>query len=133
MAKRYHQSKKMKHEEAMEEKMHPGMHAKMRKMMKHHSMNPGGRSIHYSELTERYGYEGSPLENMHRKHEMDDFGMIHEDHSAIANLPQDVRYHEWPKAGGYTPEGLDDTVRGINRQLTDDSTRMHSGLKPRKA
>jgi hypothetical protein len=120
-AKRYHQSKKDRMDESR------GMEKRMRGSVT-------GRSINYPEMKEdRYGEDATMVNDLRRKHEHDDGRMISEDHSAIANLPQDVKYHEWPKAGGYTPEGIDDTIKGINRQLDSDSDRMHVGLKPRKA
>lgn len=36
-----------------------------------------------------------------RKQERVDFEMIHEDHSAIANLPPKAQHHEFPVNGGY--------------------------------
>ena len=52
-------------------------------------------------------YAGS---GMRRKEEMRDFSMISEDKSACANLPQDVKYHAWPKTGHYADYDLDDTI-----------------------
>ncbi len=51
--------------------------------------------------------------------ESDTQGMIHEDHSEIANLPQEVVYKEYPKmpmGGNYR---LDDTIRGVDDNLMD--------------
>lgn len=68
-----------------------------------------------------------------RRREMEDYYMIKEDHSAIANLPQDVKYVEYPKYGeGYLPERLDDTARGIEDQVAADDRMMMKHLKPEK-
>lgn len=68
-----------------------------------------------------------------RRREMEDGRMLHEDHSAIANLPQNVKYVEYPKYGeGYLPENLDDTARGIEDQVAADDRMMMKHLKPEK-
>lgn len=59
-----------------------------------------------------------------RIQEMRDAGMINEDHSATANLPQDVKYHAWPDSGHYARWDLDDTIRGINKQENEDGAGM---------
>ena len=61
---------------------------------------------------------------MRRKEEMRDFSMISEDKSACANLPQDVKYHAWPKTGHYADYDLDDTIRGIDKQMNEDGSGM---------
>lgn len=72
-------------------------------------------------------YSG-PL-NKARREENRDFNMISEDKSACANLPQDVKYHAWPKAGHYAQYDLDDTIRGIDKQMDQDGAGMkrHKG------
>lgn len=67
-------------------------------------------------------YSG-PL-NKARKQESRDFEMISEDRSAVANLPQQVKYHAWPKAGHYADYDLDDTIRGVNSQMDADGAGM---------
>jgi len=74
-------------------------------------------------------YEGH---SERRRQEMQDAGMIHEDHSAIANLPQEVMMKPWPDAGGYEPEVLDDTIRGINKQKGADHSKMMKNFMPHK-
>jgi hypothetical protein len=74
-------------------------------------------------------YEGAIMARKYgmdpRRHqEMKDAGMIQEDHSATANLPQQVKYHDWPKADHYTDYGLDDTIRGIDKQEDMDERQM---------
>jgi hypothetical protein len=73
----------------------------------------------------RFYEEGSSKElNYARRKEAQDFAMISEDHSAIANLPQAVKYEEWPKVGHYASYDLDDTIRGIDKQMDADGAGM---------
>lgn len=75
-------------------------------------------------------YEGM---NERRRQEMEDAGMIHEDKSAIANLPQHVMIKPYPKVDHYNPEGLDDTIRGIDHQMdTLDGAKKAEHLVPKK-
>jgi len=67
-----------------------------------------------------------------RRLEQQDGSMLNEDRNAIANLPQDVKYHAWPKAGYYSDYGLDDTIRGINKQMDEDGAEMKKHLQPGK-
>ena len=60
--------------------------------------------------------------DMRRKQEYQDSMMIREDHNAIANLPQDVKYVMYPKESYYNNPHLDDTLRGADRQMRDDVT-----------
>lgn len=71
---------------------------------------------------------------MDRRHqEYEDGSMIHEDKSAVANLPQEVIYRAYPQSGPMMPEGLDDSIRSVDGQMSaDDRARSH-GMKPRKA
>lgn len=67
-----------------------------------------------------------------RRLEAQDGAMLNEDHSAIANMPQEVKMHAWPDSYTYLPEDLDDTITGINRQVGLDGSQMHKHLKPKK-
>lgn len=69
-----------------------------------------------------------------RRQELEDASLIREDHRAVANLPQDVKYHDWSMgAGKYgMPEGLDDTDRGIERQKDLDGSIMARNMVPKK-
>jgi hypothetical protein len=55
-----------------------------------------------------------------RKQEMEDGSMIREDHNAVANLPQHVIYHAWRNEPAYMHYHLDDTIRGIDKQIDTD-------------
>jgi hypothetical protein len=67
-----------------------------------------------------------------RRMEMEDAGMIHEDHRAIANLPQEVMIKPYPRTGPYMPEGLDDTIRGVDKQMDYDDSQRASHFYPKK-
>lgn len=47
-------------------------------------------------------------------------GMISEDHSAFANLPQHVVMKEYKKPDYTDFDNLDDTITGIDRQIGGD-------------
>lgn len=67
-----------------------------------------------------------------RRQEMQDAGMIHEDHGAVANLPQNVVMNYYPKDTGYLPENLDDTLRGVDRQMNYDNSKKLDHFYPKK-
>lgn len=71
-------------------------------------------------------------EDGHRKEAMREAGMINEDRSAIANLPQSIMIKAYPETGPYMPEGLDDTIRGVDRQMDKDDHDLKRHMKPRK-
>lgn len=67
-----------------------------------------------------------------RMEEMRDAGMISEDHSAIANMPQHVMIKPYAKTGSYMPEGLDDTISGVDRQMDMDNNKRRAHNVPKK-
>lgn len=109
MAKRYHQSFKDRLDEHRAEER--AMHRKAKVV-----------------LGDEY-YAG---QDPRRRQEMQDAGMINEDHHAIANLPQGVKMTYWPKGGHYIPQQLDDTIRGINDQMDRDGMQMRKHFRPEK-
>lgn len=117
MAKRYHESKK----HHMMHPKHEGKHMEK----SHHS--PSHESDIYR--PERGYYEG--MEGR-REQEMRDAGMIREDHSAIANLPQGPMIKPYPKDKDYVEEGLDDTIRGIDGQIGMDDAIRDRTFHPKK-
>ena len=52
--------------------------------------------------------------------EREDGGMINEDHSAMANMPQAVVMKYYSK-NRYSTYDLDDTIRGVDEQIGKDS------------
>lgn len=105
---------------------------------------------HYSEKSESknnplhehaYGKKFSMGDAMHgeydgfqqrRRQEMEDAGMISEDRSAIANLPQSVMIKAYPKTGPYNPEIEDDTIRGVDEQMDADDKGRAKVFAPHK-
>jgi hypothetical protein len=64
--------------------------------------------------------------------EAKDSGMISADCSSMANLPQAVMMKEYPKFRyGLDPE-LNDTIRGIDKQMSDDESQMKRHLSRSK-
>ena len=61
-----------------------------------------------------------------RKERLDDgfMGMISEDHSAPANLPQDVVHKYYPKMDYMDSHYLDDTIRGVDDNYDDSIDRV---------
>jgi hypothetical protein len=151
MAKRYHQSKKDRKHESRGEKLH---HARMHRDSMHERMGEESyvehhRDMHNDSDRERYGMGPYRYDRQsqyramggaehyagmepRRHQEMRDAGMIHEDHRAIANLPQNVVYRDYPKNTGYLPEDLDDTLRGVDRQMAHDNYDMMNHFYPKK-
>ena len=67
-----------------------------------------------------------------RKMEHMDAGMISDDRSSMANMPQGVIMKEYPKIHGYMPEHLDDTERGIEHQIDQDNAQKNRHMAPKK-
>lgn len=62
--------------------------------------------------------------NSARRLEREDFSMISEDKSACANLPQREVYRPWPKGHDYADFALNDDIRGIDAQESEDVAGM---------
>lgn len=58
-----------------------------------------------------------------------DFSMFGESKSSFANMPQELVLKAFPKGGSYSDYGIDDTVRGINKQMNDDGSAMKREMK----
>lgn len=69
---------------------------------------------------------------MRDRMEYDDSGMIREDKSAIANLPQDKMIKMWPQEPGYMYSQLPDTIKGIDKQMADDRRKGKKEKYPEK-
>jgi hypothetical protein len=77
--------------------------------------------------------DGHYAGDLARRHqEMQDGGMIRENPAAIANLPQEVMIKPYAHAGPYMPEGLDDTIAGVDRQMDYDDSKRYSTMYPKK-
>lgn len=58
--------------------------------------------------------------------------MIYEDARAIANLPQEVMIKPYEHTKPYLPEDLDDTGRGVDRQMDYDDSQRSRNIYPKK-
>lgn len=67
-----------------------------------------------------------------RRQEMEDAGYIHEDHSQIANLPQYPIVKSYPHTGPYMPEGLEDSINGVDHQMDYDDDKRREHFYPKK-
>lgn len=120
MAKRYHQTRRDRRHERS------GMWREERDKFNdehHHDKSPMGHQPAAG------AYEGPASR---RRMEMMDAGMIHEDRSQIANLPQEVMIKPYPMTGPYMPEELDDTIRGVDRQMDYDDHKRKEHFFPKK-
>lgn len=128
MAKRYHSSKSV------------GSHPDKFNDETHHSRDDMKMGPYpYDRQSERAEYRGRGMRGElyagaepRRRQEMEDAGMIREDHSAVANLPQNVVMSYYPKEGGYLPENIDDTIRGVDRQIAFDNGKKMAHFYPKK-
>jgi len=89
----------------------------------------GERGMTRGPLTSAEMYAGM---EPRRRQELEDAGMIHEDHRAIANLPQEVMIKSYPKTGPYLPEILDDTIKGVDGQMDYDDNHRRAHFYPKK-
>jgi hypothetical protein len=67
-----------------------------------------------------------------RQERNEESGEIRENKSEVANLPQNVSYKAWPSGGEYADYFLDDTIRGIDKQMDEDGAKMKKHLQPGK-
>ena len=67
-----------------------------------------------------------------RHQEHVDGSMLSEDHSAVANLPQGVVMRPFARAEGYLPDGLDDGITGVDRQMALDNSQKMRHFAPKK-
>jgi hypothetical protein len=126
MAKRYHddpnhrEAKKMRGAHIQHSRPHGKENENVHRSGGHPKDSGALGPEYYSGAAARYAME--------RK----DGGMIHENHNAIANLPQEVMIKPWPPRPGYLPEVLDDGISGIDRQLAMDDAYTSAGFEPKK-
>lgn len=126
--------KKRHHHKVHEKKPMKNMGRIMHNMMAEdmdalHHMDAMDRTIHRERQLGMEHYAGY---DPRRRQEMRDAGMIHEDHRAVANLPQAPIMKYYTGDGGYIPEVLDDTIRGIDDQMMHDDPMRKGIFKPHK-
>lgn len=130
MAKRYYSKVEQHRDKFNDETKHD---KSPRKMGPYHydrqSMDGDERSSH-RKMSMRDGYYAGSEPRRHQ--EMRDAGMIHEDHSAVANLPQHVVQSYYPRDNGWLPEDLDDTIRGVDAQKGYDNRKKMEHFFPKK-
>ena len=73
----------------------------------------------------RYYSEAYAGRGARRAQEKSDSGMLSSG-GGFANMPQNVIHKTWPAVGYNMPEGLNDTISGIDRQMKADM----KGKKP---
>ena len=71
-------------------------------------------------------------EKMRRHQEMKDAGMLHDDKSAVANMPQDVKYKPWGNDFKGFDSYLNDDISGINKQMDMDEAGAKRHNVPKK-
>jgi hypothetical protein len=59
-------------------------------------------------------------------------GYLTEDHSQVANLPQNVVYRPYGDPVAYLPQDIDDTISGIDRQRGIDMRKAMEHFFPKK-
>jgi hypothetical protein len=111
---------------------------------RYHSSKGGGSwTEHSDKFNDETHHSRSPMKHERaagayegpedrRKMEMMDAGMIHEDRSQIANLPQEVMIKPYPMTGPYMPEEIDDTIRGVDEQMDYDDGKRRAHFYPKK-
>ena len=105
--------------------------AKRHHSSKHRSgMHRSGRLMREEDMGTMYRKTQTPKERW----EKNDYSMLTEDHSAMANMPQGVKMTYFAHdTGHYLPLAYDDTLGGIDRQEREDNSQKMKFLKPRKA
>ncbi len=123
MAKRYYQGLRDRLDESRAD------HRRNKYNDEKHSDKDGDYGLLRGPLTEAEDYMGMPT-SMRRGLERPE--MIYEDRRAIANLPQEVMIKAYPRTGPYMPEAIDDTGRGVDRQIDFDDEKRREHFYPKK-
>jgi hypothetical protein len=61
------------------------------------------------------------------------FGMMNASKSCFSNCPTEAILKPFPSPVSAMPEGLDDTISGVDGQLGADKAKFRSVTKPRNA
>ncbi len=64
--------------------------------------------------------------------EQKDAGMIKNEHSKFANLPTEVMMKPYPEVPAYMDFDMEDNIRGIDKQISNDNSKRRSGFSPHK-
>ena len=123
MAKRYYESKSRSSRENEN-------HERQKYNDEHHADKDSyPRDMYRRPVSEAELYSGMPTG---MRSGLEDDAMLHEDHRAIANLPQEVMIKPYPKVGPYMPEVLNDDVSGVDAQMDYDDEQRRSHFYPKK-
>lgn len=144
MARRFHQSKKERRHERMVAEHEPrNMEGRFEDEGYEHMSKRDHMDGRHLDGTGRHDAANRPSyhtmnEEMYagvhkrRRQEMEDAGYIREDHTAIANLPQQVMMKPYPYAGAEMPSPLDDTIRGVDHQIHMENRKRKEHFSPHK-
>ena len=139
--KKYYQSAKDRKDESRgmkryEERKREDRKAESRGMKKYEARKKKdrmderrGMEEYYRKMRRSEHYAGA---DPRRRRELEDGNMVHEDHMAMANLPEKPIMRYYPKFEYGLDGYLDDTIGGIDRQMYDDMDEMKRHLKPEK-
>jgi hypothetical protein len=61
-----------------------------------------------------------------------DAGMIHNEISKFANLPTEVMMKAYPPCPAYMDWEMEDNIRGIDKQQSNDNSARRRGFQPHK-
>lgn len=120
MAKRHYSSKEASYKHHKDEFNDEVKHDKGMRSVAEHYKGKKGEEGYYSGMQDRLNQEAV------------DGSMIREDHSAVANLPQNVIMRPYRKGGYGIPEGLNDTIEGVDRQIEYDNDMREKHMYAKK-
>ena len=83
-------------------------------------------------MAKRYHGAGSDYENK-RAMEKKDGNMMPSGKNEHACLPTEVVMRDYPRVDNYMVGNYDDTMVGMDRQMSEDASQRRKGTKPRKA
>lgn len=66
------------------------------------------------------------------RQEQKDAAMIKNEHSKFANLPTEVMMKPYPECPAYMDFDMEDNIRGIDKQISNDNSKRKSGFQPHK-
>ena len=99
---------------------------------RHHSSKHHGPKHHQAHLSE-HNLDGHYEGHAHKMAtEASDGDMIPSGAGHFANLPQEVVFRGYPDGHAHMPEHLDDSIRGIDHQLSEDDGKKHQHMHPKK-
>lgn len=98
---------------------------------KRHHASKKHHKKHYSSYGEHESHDVHEFER--RREAMREDGMLNEDRSAVANMPQNVMMKSYPPYDADMEEAPDDTIRRIDLMMHESENKIREFVKPRKA